>query len=105
LTVDRDHMPADLAARLAAKGVRRITYDFDFNWSKVNNEAAAQAKGEHLLFLNDDMEVISPDWLQAMLEYSQLPGIGAVGAKLLWPDRRIQHAGVIIFDNLPSHAF
>ncbi len=103
--VDRHEMPPELAARLAARGVQHLTYDFDFNWSRVNNFAAARAAGEHLLFLNDDIEVISPDWIESLLEYSQLPQIGAVGAKLLWPNRTIQHAGVMIQKRIPNHAF
>jgi GT2 family glycosyltransferase len=67
-----------------------------FNFSKINNWAARIASGEYLLFLNDDTEVIEPEWIEAMLEHAQRPRVGAVGAKLLYPDGSVQHAGVIV---------
>jgi glycosyltransferase involved in cell wall biosynthesis len=76
--------------------VKILHYDRPFNFSALNNYAASQAKGEHLLFLNDDTEVISPEWLSAMIEHSQRKEVGAVGAKLLFPDGTIQHCGVIL---------
>lgn len=76
--------------------VRFLDYDAPFNYSAINNHAAAEAKGEHLLMLNNDTEVIAPEWLRAMLEHSQRPEVGVVGAQLLYPDRSLQHAGVII---------
>ena len=77
-----------------------------FNFSSINNVGAALAKGEYLLFLNNDIEVISPDWLMAMVAQAQRPGVGAVGAKLLYPDGSIQHAGVVIgIDGAAGHAF
>lgn len=77
-------------------GVRIIEYSEEFNFSAINNAAAAQAKGEYLLFLNNDTEVISPDWVEAMLEHAQRPEVGAVGARLLYPDGSLQHAGIIM---------
>lgn len=68
----------------------------EFNYSSINNYGVKYAKGEHLLFLNNDVEVISPNWLQEMLMYSQRNDIGAVGAKLYYENETIQHAGVII---------
>ena len=76
--------------------LRTIRLDIPFNYSQLNNEAVAQASGKYLLFLNDDTVVISPDWLEAMMEQAQRVSIGAVGALLLYPDNRIQHAGVIL---------
>jgi tetratricopeptide (TPR) repeat protein len=70
--------------------------DIPFNYSRINNYAANQANGEYLLFLNNDTEVITPDWIEAMVEQAQRPAIGAVGALLLYPDRSIQHAGVVL---------
>lgn len=84
----------ELAAQDAR--VRFIRHDVPFNFSAINNFAARQAQGEHLLFLNNDTEVIVPGWMRAMLEHSQRPEVGVVGAKLLYPDDRIQHSGVII---------
>lgn len=76
--------------------VKVAAYDQPFNYSAINNWAEQFTRGEHLLFLNNDTEVISPEWMSAMLEHSQRPEVGAVGAKLLTVDGRIQHAGVII---------
>ena len=63
-----------------------------FNWARFNNIAARQARGEFLLFLNDDMEVLEPDWLDVMLEQVRRPEIGVVGPQLLYADGRVQHA-------------
>ncbi len=68
----------------------------EFNFSRLNNKAAKEAKGELLLFLNNDIEVIDQDWLSEMVSLAVRPDTGAVGAKLLYPDGRIQHAGVIL---------
>ena len=70
--------------------------DGTFNFSKINNFAVKEAKGEHLLFLNNDIEIITPAWLEEMLMYSQRSDVGAVGAMLYYPDNTIQHAGVIL---------
>lgn len=75
---------------------RVLRYEGVFNFSAVNNFGAAQAKGEHLLLLNNDIEVLSPDFLCELLSYSQRADVGAVGAKLYYPDDTIQHAGVIM---------
>ena len=69
------------------------------------NQGAALARGEHLLFLNDDVEVITPDWLERMLEFSQQPAVGAVGATLFFPGGRFQHAGVAVLGGRPLHPF
>lgn len=73
-----------------------IEYNIPFNYSRLCNFGASQASGEYLLFLNNDTEVISSDWIEAMLEQAMRDTIGAVGAKLLYPDYTIQHAGVIL---------
>ena len=69
--------------------------DIPFNYSKINNYAVTQAQGDYLLFLNNDTEALSPDWIDAMVEQAQRPCIGAVGGLLLYPDDTIQHAGVV----------
>ncbi|HKV41879.1 MAG TPA: glycosyltransferase family 2 protein [Blastocatellia bacterium] len=74
-----------------------------FNYSRLNNLAAKSSRGEYLLLLNNDTEVISPDWLTAMVEQAQRSDVGAVGAKLIYPDYRIQHAGVVL--GMPRLAF
>ena len=76
--------------------VRVVRHDVPFNYSAINNFAAAQARGAHLLFLNNDTGVISEEWLDAMLEHSQRPEVGVVGARLWYQDGTIQHAGVIV---------
>ena len=78
------------------KRVRVVRHDVPFNYSTINNFATTQARGDHFLFLNNDTEVISVEWLEAMLEHSQRPEIGVVGAKLLYADDTIQHAGVVV---------
>jgi GT2 family glycosyltransferase len=67
-----------------------------FNHSALNNRAASMARGEYLLLLNDDTEVLSVDWLHRMVEQASVKEVGAVGALLHYPDGRIQHAGVIL---------
>ena len=78
------------------KRIRIVRYDVPFNFSQINNYAVAQSKGQYLLFLNNDTEIITPDWIEAMVEYAQRPTVGAVGAMLLYPDGSVQHAGVVI---------
>ena len=77
-----------------------------FNYSAINNFGVQQAKGEYLLFLNNDIEVITPDWIEQMLGNCQRPEVGIVGAKLYYPDNTIQHAGIIIgIGGIAGHAF
>ena len=72
-------------------------YNVPFNYSDINNYAVnTYAKGEHILLLNNDIEIISPDWLESMLELSQREEIGCVGAKLYYPNDTVQHAGIIM---------
>jgi O-antigen biosynthesis protein len=87
-------MPEATIAELRDLGsqVRIVDYREAFNFSAVVNLGAAHATGEHLLLLNDDTEVISGDWLQKMVDACE-PGVGAVGAKLLFEDGSLQHAG------------
>lgn len=77
-------------------GLRVLRYSGDFNFSAINNFGAEAARGEHLLLLNNDIEVTTPGFVRELLSYSQQPGVGAVGGKLLYPDGTIQHAGVIL---------
>jgi O-antigen biosynthesis protein len=83
---------------LRASGkVRVLKYeDAAFNFSRINNFAVSHAAGDVVLFLNNDVEVINVDWLERMLEYAMQPEVGAVGAKLLYPDDTIQHAGILL---------
>jgi GT2 family glycosyltransferase len=80
----------------ADERVRVIPFRGAFNYSAMNNQAVEQAKGEVLLLLNNDIEVIEPGWLKEMVSHVLRPGVGAVGAKLLYPDGTVQHAGVVL---------
>ena len=75
---------------------RVLRYDAPFNYSAINNYAVGFANGELVALVNNDTEVISPDWLSEMISHAMRPGIGCVGAKLYYSDDRIQHAGVIV---------
>ena len=88
----------------------RITfheYNVAFNYSKINNYAVNHyAKGEHILLLNNDIEIITADWVEALLEFSQRDNVGVVGAKLYYPNDTIQHAGISIgVLTLAGHSF
>ena len=89
------------------KNISIIDANIEFNYSKLNNIAAKQAKGEYLVLLNNDTEVISPNWLYEMICYASQDHIGAVGPKLLYSDNTIQHAGVLLGlgQGVASHAF
>jgi Predicted glycosyltransferases len=95
---DEPETAAIIAAWKCLEPHRFKCYDYNipFNYSSINNYAVTKAKGDYFLFLNNDTEVITPDWIEAMVEQAQRSTIGAVGALLLYPDNTIQHAGVII---------
>jgi GT2 family glycosyltransferase/glycosyltransferase involved in cell wall biosynthesis len=99
------------STRLALAGIPYRLESFTapnkpFNFSKKANFAFRQARGRHIVLLNDDMEVISPEWLSAMIEFTQQEEIGVVGARLLLPDDRIQHVGLVLgVNNGAAHAF
>lgn len=85
---------------------RYLKMDIDFNFSRLMNEAVKVSTGEYLLLLNNDTEVIASDWMNAMVEQAQRKSIGAVGAKLLYHNDTIQHAGVIIgLGGAAGHSF
>lgn len=94
LIVDNGSTDPDTLAYLSRTRHRVLRYDEPFNFSRLNNRAAEEASGQYLLLLNNDTTVISPDWIQAMIEHAARPEVGAVGVKLLWPDGVIQHAGI-----------
>ena len=86
------------------KNIKILNYDKPFNFSAINNFAVKNA-GEFILFLNNDMEVISDSWLCNMLEHIQRKEVGAVGAKLFYPNNTIQHAGVVMGLGIAGHPF
>lgn len=92
--------------------IRVVTWQGEFNYSAINNFGARDARGDFILLLNNDVEVIEPKWLESMLSICQRPEVGVVGAKLLYPDDTVQHAGVIMVkcqsiaeEASPGHAF
>lgn len=96
---NRSSDPAALEylARIARNArVRVLRYDAPFNYSAINNWAVGQCDGAVVGLLNNDVEVISPDWLEEMASHALRPGVGAVGAMLYYPDQTIQHAGVVL---------
>ena len=76
--------------------VKILYYNKPFNFSAINNYAISQIDSEYIIFLNNDTEIISCDWIEAMLEFAQRKDVGAVGALLYYPNNTIQHAGVIL---------
>jgi GT2 family glycosyltransferase len=86
--------------------LRVLDYPQPFNYSAMNNLAAEQARGEYLLLLNNDTAALHDEWLDVMMAHAQRPEVGVVGAKLLYPDGKVQHAGVVLGVNGPAeHPF
>lgn len=95
----------DYLAQLAREGVVVLPQPGPFNYSTINNNAVAIAKGALICLMNNDVEILAPDWLAIMATQALRPEVGAVGAQLLYPDGRIQHAGVVIgVGNAAGHA-
>ncbi len=90
---------------IAGERLRLVEFDGPFDFSAKINLGAVRSEGEHLLLLNDDIEVTTPDWIERMVMYSELEGVGAVGGRLLWGDGRLQHVGVGFDDGLPGHHY
>ena len=87
--------------------IRVLNYQGSFNYSKINNWAVKQCRGDYIVLLNNVTEIITPEWLENMLMYAQRKDVGAVGAKLYFPDGRIQHAGIVIklgADRIAGHS-
>lgn len=101
LAVDNDSAEpatADTLARLTARDprVRVLRVPGPFNYARLNNQAVAQATGEQVVLMNNDIEVLTPAWVEALLAHAQRPEVGAVGARLRYPDGGLQHAGIVI---------
>lgn len=95
-----------LYEELKARSVRVVAFNEVFNYSRACNLGASAAKGEFLLFLNNDIEVVHPNWLDELVRQASEPGVGVVGAKLLYPDGEVQHAGVALgLFTLAAHVF
>lgn len=86
--------------------VRVVRWESAFNYSAINNFGVRHASGEYLLFLNNDVEMLAPDAVSELLGLVRLPGMGAVGARLMYPDGSIQHAGVVVgFGGIAGHSY
>jgi GT2 family glycosyltransferase len=91
-------------AELPERGVKVLPHPHPFNYSAINNHAATHATGEVIGLVNNDIEIIEAGWLKEMVSQLLRPAVGAVGAKLLWPNRMVQHAGVVVGVNgLAAH--
>jgi glycosyltransferase involved in cell wall biosynthesis len=88
---------------LVKTGVKTHTYHGNVNIARKLNIGVAAARGDYLLLMNDDIEPIAPDWVERMLEHFEKPHVGVVGAKLLFPNMKIQHAGVVVIRGKPDH--
>ncbi len=107
--VDGYDIPEDVLSRLKPK-IQLVRDNQPFNYSRRINLGVSKAQGDVIILLNDDTAVLSPDWIESMLELAQQEEIGAVGARLLFPDGTIQHTGVVILQNSlgylsPTHVF
>jgi len=96
---------AFLAEISADPRVRVVTWPYPFNYSAINNFAVKAARGAYLCFLNNDIQIVDDDWLCELMRYAVRDAAGAIGARLLYPDRTIQHAGVTVgMGNAAGHA-
>jgi GT2 family glycosyltransferase len=82
--------------KISGGNIKIVTWEGEFNYSAINNFGVRHARGDYLLLLNNDVEIISADWMKEMLSHCQRKEVGIVGAKLYYPDNTIQHAGIII---------
>lgn len=99
IVIDNDSAEPEALAyfkQLKRKNVNVIQHPGPFNFSALNNHAVQQAKGGLIGLINNDIEAIDPQWLKAMVRHLLRPNVGAVGAKLLWPNGMVQHAGVVL---------
>ncbi|MBP5204545.1 glycosyltransferase [bacterium] len=88
------------------KNFRVVDADMEFNYSKINNLAIKKSKGKYICLLNNDTKILTPEWLNIMVGYAMQKHVGAVGAKLLYPDMTVQHGGVLLgLGGVASHAY
>jgi GT2 family glycosyltransferase len=110
IIVDNHSQEVDTLAYYASiskiPNVKMLAYNEPFNFSKAINLGVSIANGKYVLVFNNDMMVIQDDWLSELVQWAMLPGVGVVGAQLLYPNNRIQHAGVVFDANrLIAHVF
>jgi GT2 family glycosyltransferase len=90
---------------IAGERLRLVPFKGPFDFSAKINLGAVRSEGEHLLLLNDDIEITTPNWIERMVMYSEREGIGVVGGRLIWGDTRLQHVGVAFEGGLPHHTY
>ncbi len=96
----------DRLRAIAGERLRLVPFEGEFDFSAKVNRGAVHSDGERLLLLNDDMEAITPEWIERMVMYLELEGVGAVGARLIWEDGRPQHVGILFEnDGYPGHIY
>ncbi len=106
VVVDNGDIEPALERHLSAFALVRVRYDAAlFNIAEKLNLGVEAARGEYVILLNDDMTIITPDWLEELVSWVQRPGIVAAGAKLLFPDNTVQHAGILLLAQGPSHPY
>lgn len=99
-----DPQTLDYFDELKSRGVRILPHPYPFNYATLNNVGAEFATGEYIGLINNDIEILHPDWLKEMMSLAVRPDVGAVGAKLLWKNDMVQHAGVVIgINGLAAH--
>ena len=104
--VENGDIEPALEEALQAFNMVRVTYrEPVFNIAEKMNSGVAAAKGEFVILLNDDMTIITPDWMEELVSWLQRPGIVGVGGKLLFPDNTVQHAGILLLAQGPSHVY
>jgi O-antigen biosynthesis protein len=102
---DTDGSARDELVRAGRDRLRIVPYREPFNFARKINTGALHARSDFLVFLNDDTEVITPEWIESLLMFACDPGVGAVGAKLRFADGRLQHVGVVAVDGNPGHPY
>jgi len=105
IIVDNDSTDSETLEYLDSLPHKVIRFGEKFNFSKMNNLGVNHSKGEYMVFLNNDTKIIDSDWLQSMLEHVQKEHVGIAGAKLLFPDNHVQHAGIIVGFNGYAHNY
>lgn len=91
---------------LSSSGVRVLDYPYEFNYSKISNFGAANTNSDYLCFLNNDTEVIEPNWLGHLMDHGVKPNVGIVGSKLMYPSGTIQHLGIALgFTGAAGHVY
>ena len=103
IIVDNNDLRPETLETVKTYKCRQINYHGEFNIATKMNIGARHAKGEYILFMNDDIKVISDDWLECMLQLCQRDGVGIVGAKLYYENKTLQHVGVAFWNGMPDH--